>query len=64
MDSGWMVMIGLALIFCSGLLIALLKEIWDVLGWVHWVIFPFMITTIAAMWAGGAILFIGGMFDK
>lgn len=62
-DGGWMVVIGLGLMFGAGWLIALLKEIWDTLGWFHWVIFPLMITTIAAMWAGGAILFIGGLFD-
>lgn len=63
MDSGWMVMIGLALMVSAGWLIALLKGIWDILGWVHWVIFPFVITAIAALWVGGAILFIGGLFD-
>lgn len=63
MDGRWFVIAGIGLMFGAGLLIALLKEVWDVLGWVHWVILPFMAITIAAMWVGGAILFIGGMFD-
>ena len=61
MDEGWIVMVGLGLLFAAGFLIALVKETWELVGWLHWVTFPFVSAVILALWFFGSILFIGGI---